>query len=229
MKTLLSQNNLVFNPPMLGGVLFLSGLPSGGSKIYDRSPYGNVGTITGATWKRLPSGLWYLSFDGSDDTINCGNSPSLEIVGQISIEFWFYYPTAFTKNETFFSKPTGAVQDINLYYYHAGGYFIYVINGTWCLRLAKTELTVGAWNHLLFTILDGTTDNHAYVNGVDKATNQNAPTMTSGTSNLYIGSYIDGGEYVTGGLALIRLYNRVLSNFEALNHVNREKHLFGVW
>ena len=67
MRTLLDKEELVLNPPELGCVLSLSRFPGGGSKIHDRSPYGNHGTITGATWVRLPSGLWCLSFDGSDD------------------------------------------------------------------------------------------------------------------------------------------------------------------
>ena len=74
MKTLLDRDidELIFDPPELGSVLYLTGLPCGGSKIYDRSPYGNHGTITGATWKRLPSGLWYLDLDALDDYVDCG-------------------------------------------------------------------------------------------------------------------------------------------------------------
>src|SRR3990167_5721859 len=36
---------------------------------FDRSRYQNHGTITGAVWKQLPSGVWVLSLDGIDDTI----------------------------------------------------------------------------------------------------------------------------------------------------------------
>jgi len=39
--------------------------PSSKSKIYDRSGYGSHGTITGATWTRLPSGLWALDFNSA--------------------------------------------------------------------------------------------------------------------------------------------------------------------
>jgi len=37
--------------------------------IFDKSPYGSYGTISGATWVRLPNGLWVLDFDGTDDHI----------------------------------------------------------------------------------------------------------------------------------------------------------------
>lgn len=51
--------------------------PGSLSSIYDRAPYGNHGTIYGAVWTRLPSGLWVLDFDGSDDYVNCGAGASM--------------------------------------------------------------------------------------------------------------------------------------------------------
>lgn len=50
-----------------GAVLWLPGQDDAYSTtIRDRSGNNNHGTITGATWSRLPSGLWVLSFDGDD-------------------------------------------------------------------------------------------------------------------------------------------------------------------
>lgn len=57
-------------------------------KIYDRSPYGNSGKITRATWVRLPSGLWCLSFCGQDDYVDCRNHSSLDITTSITVEAW---------------------------------------------------------------------------------------------------------------------------------------------
>jgi len=37
------------------------------TKVFDRSPFGNHGTIYGAVWQTLPSGKSALSFDGVDD------------------------------------------------------------------------------------------------------------------------------------------------------------------
>ena len=54
MKILLDKEDSIFNPPQLGCVLSLTGLPGGGNKTYDRSPYGNIGTIIGATWMSCP-------------------------------------------------------------------------------------------------------------------------------------------------------------------------------
>jgi len=46
--------------------------------IYDKSKYGNHGTITGATWVKLPSGLWVQYFDGTDDNVDCGAATTLQ-------------------------------------------------------------------------------------------------------------------------------------------------------
>ena len=94
MKTLIDVDEQVFSPPEPGNVLYLPGLCGGSNKIYDRSPYANIGTITGATWGKTPGGVWCLSFDGSDDCVNCGNDASLDIADAITIEVWLKLPSA---------------------------------------------------------------------------------------------------------------------------------------
>ncbi len=59
----------VWPAPPVNSVLYLPGFPPVGSTIRDFSGQGNDGTITGAVWTRLPSGLWYLDFDGTDDEV----------------------------------------------------------------------------------------------------------------------------------------------------------------
>jgi len=61
-------DEFLYEPPEIGTVLYMTGLPGGGSTIYDRSPYGSHGTIVGATWVR-EGGLWGLSYDGTNDYV----------------------------------------------------------------------------------------------------------------------------------------------------------------
>jgi len=52
--------------------------------------------------------------------------------------------------------------------------------------------------------------------------------IASSVSSVVIGQRI-GNNYVLGGdIALVRIYNRVLTALGIQNHFNREKHLFGV-
>ncbi len=90
--------------PPVGCVLHLSGLPGGGNKIYDRSPYGNIGTITGAVWKRLPSGLWYLDYDGSDDKVVIANESNFDFTDTITIIMWVKPGTQTTAYAAIISK-----------------------------------------------------------------------------------------------------------------------------
>ncbi|KKL49897.1 hypothetical protein LCGC14_2310890, partial [marine sediment metagenome] len=41
-------------------------------------PGGNDGTIVGASWYQLPTGLWYLDYDGSDDKVAVSDGASIQ-------------------------------------------------------------------------------------------------------------------------------------------------------
>jgi len=69
-------------------VLHMTGYPGRGNKIFDLSRYCNHGTITGAAWTRLPSGLWCLAFDGTDDKITVPDAASIRLGTTFTIEMW---------------------------------------------------------------------------------------------------------------------------------------------
>lgn len=58
--------------------------------IRDYSPYGNTGTIYGATFATDRHGQpnKAMSFDGVNDYIDCGNNSSLDITDEITISAW---------------------------------------------------------------------------------------------------------------------------------------------
>ena len=146
MKTLLNQNNLIFDPPPFDCVLYLPGLPGGSSTIHDRSPWGNHGSITGAAWKRLSNGLWYLSFDGSDDYAAIADKDSLDFSsGSFTVKLWLYL--------------VGAYGDlIGKYHSAQAGRWGFSIKNATTIRFysvaGQTELTVGnlanSWQSLTF-------------------------------------------------------------------------------
>ena len=229
MKTLLDREELVFNPPDLGCVLYLPGLPGGGSKIDDRSPYGNQGTITGASWKRLPSGLWCLSFDGQDDYVDCGDQASLDIGSNqdFTIEAWI--KTAdLGVNSTILSKRAGS-----------GHYYVFRLMDSGKLRFLWDDGTSGnvdsdsvwdddAW-HLVAIARQGTSVVF-YVDGGADGSDTKTIGDLSNSASFQIGIYNTGQHPFNGSIALPRFYkNRALSALEIQNHFNQEKHLFGVW
>ena len=44
--------------------------------------------ISGAVWKRLPIGLWYLDFDGVDDRVQHGTNVATNIAGALTVSVW---------------------------------------------------------------------------------------------------------------------------------------------
>jgi hypothetical protein len=231
MKTIVDREDLIFSPSQLGCVLHLSGLPGGAGKIYDRSPYANHGTITGATWKRLPSGLWYLDYDGADDHVDCGVGASLNITEQITLEAWIK-PFEELSSEVYHivSKRNG----------WGAGLIPYDLNfnGIDTLRLQIWEtnnktvtqegITIGAWNYVV-----GRYDGNSLVTFIQcvpsspVASTEGLPDSSS--IALWVGSAVGHAVEFKGSIALPRVYNRALSALELQNHFEREKHLFGVW
>ncbi len=67
-----------------------------GTTANDVSGYGNNGTISGASYSTSTpqsivgsgQGKYALSFDGTDDYVDCGSGTSLDITGAITIEAW---------------------------------------------------------------------------------------------------------------------------------------------
>lgn len=220
------MTNLLFAPPALGTVLSLTGLPGGSNKAHDRSSYGNSGTIIGATWVRLPSGLWCLDFDGQDDHIDCdGNNPSLhfDASGQMTLLAWVCRSVIGGSHEIM-SRRAGA-----------NGY-MWVIDDANRLRFTRawadyvssdTVFQAGRWYQVALVYNHNNAQN--YVNGVADGSAGTGMGYTDETAaNLRIGYPYGWGRF-NGKIAFPRIYKRALTAFDIQHSFNREKHLFGVW
>ncbi len=214
---------IIFSTPAIGCVLDLPGLPGGGNKIYDRSPYGNHGTITGVTWERLPSGLWGLSFDGGDDYVLVPDVPSLD-VAHMTVSLWIYPDDITTaaarhplrKEEAYIVQQFE--DDIYIYPYIDGGY-----------RSCKATAVLSAttWHHIVGTF-NGTSI-MVYINGKRNNTTAYTGTINPSSNDLYVGAREGPTDYFKGDLALPRIWNYALSAMQARKIYDAEKHLFGVW
>ena len=228
----------LFEPPQLDCVLHLTGLPNSGSKICDRSPYGNHGTIVGATWVRLPSGLWCLHFDGTDDDVNLGDLSILDFAGNSSFTIMGWWKVAAPTADpsyapTLISKMNAATNAGWWILAHATNGFQFSLNNN--TALAKSAFTgANEWTHFC-CIKDSTNPLKQIINGVEPTYTQqdNGVNITAPAGqNCLIGDRSDNpdGAYVVDGpIALVRAINRALTNLEVANIYNREKHLFGVW
>ena len=222
MKIVTDLDELLFSPPEPGCVLYLPGLPGGGGTIHDRSPYGHKGTITGATWTRLPSGLWVLSFDGSDDDVTVPYSASLAL-SAFSVELWLYN-TNLTGNHELVSK--GTLASPSVLFMSSSTSLMFYVGGVQSINAAYASISLNTWYHAV-GVHDGTTK--LYTNGAlaDMAATPLPPATNS--NNVYIGQRADNSNHFAGLLGLIRIYKRALSDLEIGHHFTQEKYRFGVW
>ncbi len=231
MKTLVDREDLVFSPPELGCVLHLPGLPGSGGKAYDRSCYGNHGTITGATWKRLPSGLWCLGFDGSDDVVSCGSRASLHCAA-FTWECWVklngdgaggaQYIVTLRAGDPDYNNPGFYAEGFGASYRYATRFN----NLTPQISTTDSSYDTREWHHIVVTFDSGNNALRFYIDGEPDG----SYTLT-GTYNpagtMYIGM-CQSWYPVNGFIALVRSINRALGTLEIQHHFNREKRLFGV-
>ena len=207
-------------------VLDLRSPITGGSTIYDVSGKGNHGTITGATWVRLPSGVSAQSFTTVTDTLVTVSSNSF-ISAQGTFRFWWKQILPETKRGIFLGSGTDYLRISNittgrmeLFIWKAG---VGVVN-----LLTGTVLTTNKWHFIAIT-QDGITP-ICYVDGI--------PQSWAGTSDVDWTAHITDNIWRIGpaspgngtlfDIALIRQLNRALSASEIAQIYNQERHLFGV-
>jgi len=216
-------------------VLYLEGqtdYPS--ATIKDLSGYGNHGTITGATWVTLPSGLKVLSFDNTDDVINCGHNTSLNITTNLTILCWInliggnsysdivskasaytvdgfeYYQefqTTTTYRERFRTDGGGDAQITSTDIDNLAGRYVFA-----CVTKEGANALIyhdGVSVHL------NTTGNHSNITGND-------------AQDLRVGKASINNAPLNGSIGGVRILNVALSATEIANIYNSERHIYGV-
>lgn len=223
-----SVDALVLEPPGVDCVLAYTGLPGGGSTIQDRSHCGNKGSIVGAVWARLTSGLSCLSFDGVDDLVNCGNGAGLQMDGELTIELW-YRPMG---DASAANSHIAGRSKTRVYQPIASSPTVlqaYIRTDQGQLWIGFDALTLNEWQHLALTY-DGslaTGNCKVYRNGSMGSSGDRQGTLSNPADNWYLGGGITG--QVNGMIALFRVHSRALTAPEIWGHFHREKHLFGPW
>lgn len=230
-----SASRLLISKPDASTVLWLPGQNDAYSAtITDRSGLGLNGTITGATWVRLQSGLWGIDQDGIDDTITVtGSASSLQISGDMTLEGWFYIDDLVHDYNTLFTKLTAWSQGYWLRVSSLGNLVF-----AWCdTVLGAVEkfcsvnvVTQGEWQKI--AMVKSSTNFLFYRNGVQAGTTQTTTNgvMLTGNTNIQIGGNqaSHSVEFYDGKIGLPIVRNRARSASEIATSFNLERHLFGV-
>jgi len=193
---------------LVGEWLFFEGA---GDVLHDTSGQGNHGTIYGMTWQQLETGKWVGYFDGVDDYVWVPYSASLDFGGVTNLTV----EKICKLNKKGVEQYSGREKQFLIGYdsYDDSWAFWLHIGGGWRgLRdLPKTFTPeIGRWVHLV-GVYDGSKI-RLYVNGVVDRERTQAGGLDDVDTGLAIGRR--GGEalnFWNGAIALVRIYNRVLS------------------
>ena len=177
-----------------------------GDVLHDRSGNGNDGTIHGAKWVTCSKG-YALRFDGTDDYVNCGAGPSLDIRDAISLGAWAK-PDAIPVGEPgIVGKGDFFNEFFGITYYESGGCYFYISTGA---NNCTSKIGAGSWCHIAGTF-DGTRI-CLYVNGrLVASRTSKVPKIDSG-GDVFIGR--NGAFHFRGLIDDVRIYNRALSKGE---------------
>ena len=184
-----------------------------GNTVYDSSGYGNNGTIYGSASRtdETPNNVLgrALSFDGNNDYVDCGNDPSLNITGDITISAWVKaeskgsWERVLAKRDTIISYMLGFNDDSNQKWNAyldgpSGGTSLDSINA------AETD----TWVYLVMT-LNGT-DFRLYINGNFDNNITHSGGIYPSNNHVQIGRQLTGYNF-HGTIDEVRIYNRALS------------------
>jgi hypothetical protein len=201
----------------------------------------NNGTLTnGPTFNSGSGGS--IVFDGVDDYVNCGNNPSVNIIGTgITLSAWVYR-TALNSNGSnyrriiekaaaypalqysFVTTPTGSTSGEGRLLLD-----LYLNSSLPAYVTGSTHLQLNTWYHTVATY-DGNS-RKIYLNGVLDGQLITTGNITSTISSLVVGDYLPGpgATYAWNGrIANTQIYNRALSASEVLQNYNATKGRFGL-
>ena len=91
---------------------------------------------------------------------------------------------------------------------------------------ATNTMTNNGWNHVVATFRTG--DRRTYVNGTLRTQDSLSYVLNVNRGNQFIGSYNSNGYFYNGQIAVVRVYNRVLSQTEVSDNFNTYKNRFGI-
>ena len=191
-----------------------------GTVAEDFSPANaNTGTLTNSpTWVDGKVGK-ALSFDGTDDWVNIGNSSSLNASTDYTISMWVYnsagsdtYPTLLNRatqatNNGFFWIYTTGTNEADLNFQYADG-------TNFVSTTFSSALTTNTWQHIVFTFDNASKALKLYINGSQFSTTRTLTgSLPIDDGTLYLGTYNGTATNYSflGYLDEVRIYTSALS------------------
>jgi hypothetical protein len=185
-----------------------------GTTVTDLSGNGHTGTIANATWTTAGKYGNALSFNGTNAWVTINDAADLHLTTGMTLEAWVNSAATNNWRSAILKEGTGSLA--YALYATAGssnppaGYVR--VGGVDQDATGTSVLTTSVWTHLA-TTYDGS-NLRLYVNGTLLKTTAVSGTIVSSTGALRIGGNSIWGEYFSGLIDEVRVYNRALSQTE---------------
>jgi hypothetical protein len=197
------------------------------------------GTLTnGPTFDTAYNGRVLL--DGTNDYVDIPYTSSpFRKSSAITYETWIYLGANTAKNMMGTSVSGGGGSGAIAFTNATGVYFYWTPSNPGSDRTANATLNSTAfetWKHLVFTMnFSGSGTPQWYENSIARTTTYNGSVTTATPAtqynqnfNDYIGGwYVNSPTYFQGNIAIVRMYDKALTQEEVTHNFNIEKHRFG--
>jgi hypothetical protein len=200
-------------PPPVAGLVAAYGFDEGaGTTTADVSGNANTATISGAAWTTAGRFGGALSFDGVNDWVTVPDRSALDLTIGMTLEAWVN-PSALSGWRAALMKEAPGGMSYALYAHdNVPRPAVTVSVGVDQSAAGTAALSLNTWSHLAATY-DGTTL-RLFVNGVQVGSNALTGNLTTSTGVLRIGGDAVWGEFYSGLIDEVKIYNRALSTSE---------------
>ena len=205
----------------------------GSGTVWDNLVNRTTGSLqNGATFDS--NNLGSIVFDGVNDYVFLGNNTEYQITGSLTLEAWIKCNSVSTVNQTIIGRDDA----INRCYKIQTAYtiesklqLVLSSNNTLYSWLASTSLNDNQWHHVVSTFLPSTSV-VLYTDGVAETTSTSGipAFIDNDPVDLEIGRRNRNGSelFLTGNVAICKIYNRALTAPEILQNYNLFKGRFGL-
>jgi predicted phage tail protein len=207
-------NVTLFNAGGTSGLVAAYGFDEGaGTTLTDLSGSGNNGSISGATWAGAGSGKFgnALSFNGSNNVVTVPDSATLDLTTGMTLEAWVRPTAALNTWRTVVMKEQPSYYAYGMYAgtgtgFPSGNAMIGVTDAD---TRGTAAIPQNAWTHMAATY-DGNMLS-LFVNGVRVSQLLAPGSMATSNSALKIGGNAIWGEFFSGLIDEVRIYNKALT------------------